>query len=309
MSQHRSRTISRLSNRLSQHTTTGVLGGAAILATGLTLASIAGADSDPDAGHGADYTVAASTDDPADSGESTDSAAPADPARTGPVVAFGDSYFSAPSVPEGLGPCGRSTGNWTRLAAAETGRDIHDYSCAGDTSTTMLDRVDEAVKAGDLDAGTATVVLAIGGNDFSHQKAVLGDTVGDLPETRGKVLGNIAEAVSRIRAAAPDARLVFTGYLPSTDGPKVCRDAGTSVDDEPLNDLEAYISGTMARAAEAAGASFVDVRDAAAGNSTCSPVGTRYVSGSDDGSSDVLLKWHPTQAGNRFMADLLIPEL
>ena len=211
-------------------------------------------------------------------------------------------------MPEGLGPCGRSSGNWTRLAAAETGRDIHDYSCAGDTSTTMLDRVDDAVRSGDLDTGTATVVLAIGGNDFSHQKAVLGDTVGDLPETRGKVLANVAEAVSRIRAAAPDARLVFTGYLPSTDGPKVCRDAGASVDDGPLNDLEAYISATMARAAEAAGASYVDVRDAAAGNSTCSPVGTRYVSGSDDGSSDVLLKWHPTQAGNRFMADQLIPE-
>lgn len=294
----RSRYANRLSNRLSERTVVGVLGGAVVLATGLTLASIVGEDQSPDADHGAGYTVAADT---ADTTDKT--------GRTGPVVAFGDSYFSSPSLTESLGDCGRSSGNWIHLAAKQTGRDIHDYSCAGDTSTTMLDRVDKAVDSGDLADSTATVVLAIGGNDFNHQKAVLGDAVSDLPGTRTKVLANVAEAVTKIRAAAPDARLVFTGYLPSTDGAKVCRTAGNSVDDAPLNDLEAYISETMSQAATAAGASFIDVRSAAAGNSTCSKVGTRYVAGSDDDASDLLFKWHPTEAGNRFMADLITPEL
>ena len=125
---------------------------------------------------------------------------------------------------------------------------------------------------------------------------------------------NIGVAVTRIRAAAPYARLVFSSYLPATVGPYVCRDAGPvdgvslPVYDQQLDETEAYISETMAIAAEEHDATFVDVRAAADGNSTCSPVGQRYLSG-EDGAADVLMAWHPTAAGDRFMADLLIPQI
>jgi lysophospholipase L1-like esterase len=321
MPHHRSRTRNRLpkhlsdqlskglprglSPRLSQRASFGIVGGAVVVATGLTLASVAGADSDTSPEPEADYTVAAST----DSQDST-AGGTGDTGGTGsPVVAFGDSYYSSPSLAEGLGNCGRSSGNWTRLAAEKTGREVLDHSCAGDTSETMLGRVRDAVDKGDLSDRTGSVVLAIGGNDFSHQKAVLGLPVSDLPGTRAKVLANIAKSVSMIRDAAPNAHLVFTGYLPSTDGSTVCRSTGPSIEDAPLNDVETYINGTMQLAADAAGATFVNVRDAAKGNSTCSAIGTRFVSGDEDGSSDVLLKWHPTEAGNRFMADLITPQL
>ncbi|WP_297005106.1 GDSL-type esterase/lipase family protein [uncultured Corynebacterium sp.] len=232
----------------------------------------------------------------------------------GNVVVFGDSYYSSPDPAALTRPCARSDGNWARLAAADTGADIHDFSCGGATSESMLDLVDEALASGDLGSETGTVFLSIGGNDFGHQGAVRGAKIDDLDGRRTTVLDNIGVAVTRIRAAAPYARLVFSSYLPATVGPYVCRDAGPvdgvslPVYDQQLDETEAYISETMAIAAEEHDATFVDVRAAADGNSTCSPVGQRYLSG-EDGAADVLMAWHPTAAGDRFMADLFIPQI
>lgn len=234
---------------------------------------------------------------------------------TGDVVVFGDSYYSSPDRAALARPCAQSTRNWPRLVAEQTGRTIHDWTCGGATSETLLTRIREATDAGELGPGTTTVVLSIGGNDFAHQGAVRGLPVTDLQARRDTVLANVATAVASIRDAAPGVKLVMSSYLPSTVGPYVCRSAGPvdgvslPVYDQQLNDVEGYISDTMGIAARDHGASFVDLRSAAEGNSTCSPTGERFVAGEDDGAPDVLMAWHPTQAGVRFMADQLTPQL
>lgn len=260
-------------------TVLGLAGGGAVAATALTVTSLSGATS----GHHR------------------------------PVVVFGDSYYSAPDAPALLRPCAQSENNWPRLAAAETGYTVHDWSCGGATSASLLDRIKEALAAGDLTPSTGTVFLAVGGNDFAHQDAVRGIGVDGLPGRRDVVLANVATSVRIIRATAPDAKIVMSNYLPATVGPYVCRDAGPvegvslPVYDPTLDDVEAYISETMGIAAQQAGVDFVDLRAAADGNSTCSPVGERFIAG-EDGPADILMSWHPTQAGARFMADLFIPE-
>ncbi|MGO3098703.1 GDSL-type esterase/lipase family protein [Corynebacterium variabile] len=233
---------------------------------------------------------------------------------SGNVVVFGDSYYSSPDEAALTRTCSQSDANWSRLAAADTGVAVHDFSCGGVTSETMLERVDEALASGDLGAETGTVFLSIGGNDFAHQGVVRGMKIGDLDGRRETVMTNVDTAVSKIRDAAPDAKLVFSSYLPATVGPYVCRTDGPvervslPVYDQQLDEVEGYISETMALAAEKYDAEFVDVRSAAAGNSTCSPVGERFLSG-EEGAPDVLMAWHPTAAGSRFMADLFIPEI
>ena len=229
------------------------------------------------------------------------------------VVVFGDSYYSTPDAPALQRPCAQSEHNWPRLAEERTGVTVHDWSCGGATSASLLDHVKESLVAGDLGQDTGTVFLSVGGNDFAHQDAVRGGTVDDLEGRRDIVLANVSTAVGIIRATAPGARLVMSSYLPSTVGPYVCRTAGPvqgvslPVYDPDLDAVEAYISETMALAAQQHGADFVDLRAAAEGNSTCSPVGSRFVSGEQDGAADVLMAWHPTQAGAVFMADSLIP--
>lgn len=233
---------------------------------------------------------------------------------TGDVVAFGDSYYSSPDDAALTRPCAQSDQNWPRLAAAATGIPVHDWSCGGAISADLIARIAEAKDAGELGAATRTVFLSIGGNDFAHQSAVRGEAVDDLEGRRATVLDNVAAAVDAITAAAPDAKIVMSSYLPATVGPYVCRSAGANggvslpVYDQTLDTVEAYISETLSIAAEQNGASFVDIRSAADGNSTCSPVWQRYVSGEDDGAADVLMAWHPTQAGAQFMADQFIPE-
>lgn len=230
----------------------------------------------------------------------------------GNAVVFGDSYYSSPGAPDRTGPCGRSDRNWPRLAA-ERGATISDWSCAADTSGSMLGRIDEATAAGQLGLTTTTVFISVGGNDFSHQDAVRGAAVPDLEARRATVLDNVGAAVGKIRAAAPATRIVFSSYLPATDGPTYCPSgtAGGAVTDPDLDDVEGYISATMGVAAESYGGEFADVRGAAkaVGNSTCSPAGVRFVTGFSDGAPDHLADWHPTQAGNQFMADLLAPRV
>lgn len=236
-------------------------------------------------------------------------------APAGDVVVLGDSYYSSPNVEALTLDCAQSEQNWPRLAAAETGVAVHDWSCGGATSETLLGRIDAASKAKEIGPNTRTVFLSIGGNDFSHQGAVRGLEVTDLETRRNTVLGNVSTAVDKIHNLAPDAKIVMSSYIPSTVGPYVCRTAG-SVNgvsapeyDPELDAVEKYISDTMSVAAKQHDATFVDIRSAADGNSTCSPVGERYLAGDDDGAADVLMAWHPTQAGVRFMADQFIPEI
>lgn len=231
----------------------------------------------------------------------------------GNAVVFGDSYYSSPASADRTGDCGQSDQNWPRLAAADTGSRVDDWSCSGATSGSMLDRIDAAAAAGALSPTTSSVFISVGGNDFSHQDAVRGNPVPDLDARRATVLGNVGAAVAKIRAAAPVTRIIFSSYLPATDGPTYCPQgtAGPAQSDPGLDSTEAYISDTMALAAGSNGSEFVDVRGAAKaqGNSTCSPVGQRFVTGFSDGGADHLFDWHPTQAGNRFMADQLEPRI
>jgi hypothetical protein len=259
-------------------------------------------------------------------------AAPAT-ASTGPYVALGDSYTSAPLVPFPTGNpilCGRSTNNYPRVVA----RAIHplsftDASCGGATTGDMtgpqnLANFETAPPQFDaLKAGDALVTLGIGGNDAG----LLGVAVecGELDlfapsgtackdhYTAGGVDPNVtsinatgpkvAAAIQGIHARAPHAEVVIVGYpdgLPvngTSCWPLVPISAG---DVTYFNSLEQRLNAVLATAAATNNAVFVDTFRSTIGHDACKLPGVAWINGIFPNS--IAFPLHPNLMGEHDMA-------
>jgi lysophospholipase L1-like esterase len=234
-------------------------------------------------------------------------------AAAGPYVALGDSYTSAPLVPNQVGRpigCARSDRNYPSLvAAAIRVSAFRDESCASARTEHMTapQRVPFAGVHGPqfdgLHPGAALVTVGIGGNDVGLVEAAI--TCGQLgvlaptgtacrnhfarPDGGDRLAEQIAATAPRIAATlegiharAPNARVLIVGY------PDVAPRNGRSC--YPLVPLSpddiAYLDG-MLRATNAmiAGqaalhdAEYVDTYDDSIGHDVCTPPGTRWYEG------------------------------
>jgi lysophospholipase L1-like esterase len=207
-------------------------------------------------------------------------------------VALGDSFTAAPGVlPAVKGtPCQRSTRNYPRLLAERLGVRLTDVSCVGaDTShLTRPQRLGGRRVRPQLAAlrdSTDLVTVGLGGNDLGlFARLVLGclreesagspcDEPGgaafraDLAEIETRVTG----AIDRVQAAAPEAVVVVVGYPQLVPERGVCQLLPMDAARYPvMRAVNAGLSAAVARAATAAGATYVDVLAASEGHDVCS---------------------------------------
>ncbi|PPF56715.1 esterase [Clavibacter michiganensis] len=269
--------------------------------------------------------------------------APAAPLR---VVSLGDSYSTgtgpAEPLPGDAGVCGRTVASSVRVAAAAVGADLVDAACDGASTADLVaprERGGQTVPA-QLDAladGADVVLVRLGGNDLGFPALVGGclarDPDGPVaagPTTcvdalapaggsdavrariDGEVATRLAEAFARIRAAAPDARIVALGYLTVLGDPDALpaegclRATATSAvngqvlladrDAVWLAGIQRELDGAIARAAADAGARFVDQETPTVAHGACAgDAGDPYVAGLGGSAGDVPL--HPNAAG------------
>ncbi|AWF98484.1 SGNH/GDSL hydrolase family protein [Clavibacter michiganensis] len=269
--------------------------------------------------------------------------APAEPLR---VVSLGDSYSTgtgpAEPLPGDPGVCGRTVASSVRVAAAEVGAELVDAACDGASTadlTAPRERGGQSVPA-QLDSladGADVVLVRLGGNDLGFPALVGGclarDPAGPVaagPTTcvdalapsggtdavrariNGEVATRLGEAFARIRAAAPDARIVALGYLTVLGDPDALpaegclRATATSTvngqvlladrDAAWLAGIQRELDGAIARTAADAGARFVDQETPTAEHGACAgDAGDAYVAGLGGSAGDVPL--HPNAAG------------
>jgi len=266
-----------------------------------------------------------------------------DPLR---VVSLGDSYStgtgSAEPLPGDPGLCGRTVAASIRVAAAAVGADLVDAACDGATTADLLaprERGGQTLPAqiDALDGGADVVLVRIGGNDLGFPALVGGCLARDAdgpvaagPTTcvdalapaggtdavrariDGEVSARLADAFGRIRAAAPDARIVALGYLTVLGDPDalpaegcLAATATSSVNgqvlltdrDAPwLAGIQDELDAAIAREAERAGIRFVDQATPTAAHGSCvGDDGDPYVAGLGGSAGDVPL--HPNAAG------------
>jgi lysophospholipase L1-like esterase len=278
------------------------------------------------------------------------------PTAAGPlrVVSLGDSYSTgtgpAEPVPGDPGVCGRTVAASVRVAAAEVGAELVDAACDGATTAELAapgERGGQRVPA-QLDAladGADVVLVRLGGNDLGFPALVGGclarDAAGpvvagpaacvdalapaggtDAVRARidGEVSERLADAFARIRAAAPDARIVALGYLTVLGDPDALPAEGclratassevngqvllTDRDAVWLAGVQRALDDAIARAARDAGARFVDQETPTAAHGSCvGDAGDPYVAGLGGSAGSVPL--HPNAAGLAWEAGAL----
>ncbi|MEL4163713.1 GDSL-type esterase/lipase family protein, partial [Corynebacterium bovis] len=143
----------------------------------------------------------------------------------GGIVMLGDSYFANTTLPQvvgaltGLGEQGCVKGEYRPATevARITGAPVQDFSCNGTRlygEGNVIDaHIDEAVRAGALNPGTAFVPVMIGANDGLASNGAID------PGAAAQGFDRVAQ---RVRAAAPNARLLFVSY------PSITNDRGNT---------------------------------------------------------------------------------
>jgi lysophospholipase L1-like esterase len=237
------------------------------------------------------------------------SAGPAAAAPGDVYVALGDSFASAPLVPNmiNLG-CARSDHNYPRLLAARLGvATFRDVTCSGAdtrdlTSPQSLSLLDQDLPPAPpqydaLSADTTLVTMTMGGNDTGlvgvgqncmnvlpfqtpcTQRYIVNgvDTVAARIDNFAPAM---AAAVQGIRARAPRARIVVTGY-----GLYIQRNGCWPAqpvypgDANWLQGLVDRLNGVIRAQALANGAEYVDLRTPSAGHDACRSASTKWIEG------------------------------
>jgi lysophospholipase L1-like esterase len=243
-------------------------------------------------------------------------------------VALGDSYSAASGVlppdPEARPWCLRSTSNYPHLIAAATGAELTDVTCGGaDTSDYFTPQYQDVPPQLDaLQADTELVTMTIGGNDSGvfinsivqcgaagastlGQGSPCKDRYGSSFEDtiRTTTYPSLVKALQAVQAAAPAARVAILSYpwiLPTSVG---CFDKMPVAEgDVPyLRSLQTTLNDAVRRAAEATGATYVDMNQVSEGHDACQPLGVRWIEPVFQGTNPVIV--HPNALGEQAMAE------
>ncbi|QNP64390.1 SGNH/GDSL hydrolase family protein [Streptomyces genisteinicus] len=245
-------------------------------------------------------------------------------------VALGDSYSAGSGVlpldPSASLLCARTTKNYPNLLADRTGADFTDVTCGGAKTehfaTAQYPGVPPQFDA--LRADTDLVTLTIGGNDnntFINAILACGG-LGVLTAGQGSPCKNthgssfsddiarktypaITAALNEIRARSPKAEVAILGYpwiVPEQSVPGCFLKMPIAKGDVPyLRKIQADLNSAVERAANATGATFVDMAAASEGHDACTPAGTRWIEPVLFGTNIVPV--HPNAVGEAAMAD------
>lgn len=258
----------------------------------------------------------------------SDDTTPAAEANPGELTVFGDSYASNPDfwVTYGLAPddgyprtggCVQAPNNWPRKLASQTGRVLHDWSCNGHTTGDVLNRIEDARRAGALNGATGTVAVAVGMNNYGpwgyfHD----GNNFLDPGVVRSTYIRDMHQIADKIRAYAPNANIVMPGMLSISSNNMVCPlnvipEFPLGLPVPVLTSVENWLADTQRDAAREIGATFVDVKGPSAAHSTCStPDSERYVAGLVDTTTpNYNFLFHPSDKGSQLIADLVKPHI
>ncbi|MEU6368659.1 SGNH/GDSL hydrolase family protein [Streptomyces sp. NPDC046931] len=241
-------------------------------------------------------------------------------------VALGDSYASAPAVPDQVDAnCKRSDRNYPSLVAAYARARLRDVTCSGATTAEMTAPQGTApAQFSALGRRTDLVTVSIGGNDVGFT-TVLGTcarlTASDptgapcrafftdggrdrLTDTVERTAPKIARVIRGVRQRSPHARILLVGYpdlFPENGVGCTSGSVPFAAGDFPyLRDKEKELNTMLAREAYRHGAGYVDTYTPTIGHDLCRPTGQRWIETLSPATPAAPL--HPNAEGEQAMA-------
>lgn len=266
------------------------------------------------------------------------SAAPGEGSPYPTYVALGDSYTSAPGVPqtEQESGCLRSNGNYANLVANQLKSQFVDVSCSGATTVSLVGAQQAnghvvPPQFAALTADTSLVTIGIGGNDVKLFETMVGvcaqfalsdrdgspckDYMADagrkkdlLLEKIDKVQERVTSALKGVRNRSPQAEIVLVGYPQPVPAQGRCRILPLAKKDYPyVRDVVTRLGDAMRAAAKKADVDYIDMVKASRGHDICA--GTEaWVNGAN---TDLMraLAFHPFAEEQQAVADLIMQRL
>lgn len=262
--------------------------------------------------------------------EQTQLAAAQESLEGGRYVALGSSFAAGPMLPPpkpgAPARCGQSLNNYPTLLAERFGMVLVDRTCSGATTDHVLGPWNEIpAQIDSVTADTRLVTVTIGGNDLSYignlfsatclfnARALKASGADSKPCGAMRVPteadyardeAQLNEIARRVRAAAPQARLVFVQYLTPLPPPGLlCAATPVGTAEAALvREIGRRLAEITARAALAHGALVVEMNQSSASHTPCDA--EPWMIGSPqgyDGSRG--LAWHLNLAGMRATAE------
>jgi hypothetical protein len=241
-------------------------------------------------------------------------------------VALGDSYSAASGVlpVDLMAPqCLRSTRNYPRLIAADTGAQLKDVTCGAAETNDFFESQypGTAPQLNAVQVGTELVTMTIGGNDsgvFINAILACGaagvSTLGQGSPCKDRYGSSFEEtienttypalvsALSAVRAKAPAARVAILGYpwIMPASGSCFLKMPVAKGDVPYVRGIQATLNDAVRRAAAATGSIYVDMNAVSEGHDACRPLGVRWVEPVLLGTNPVVV--HPNALGESKMA-------
>ncbi|MDQ0755297.1 SGNH/GDSL hydrolase family protein [Arthrobacter sp. B3I4] len=206
-------------------------------------------------------------------------AAPAQAVDKTKYIALGDSYAAGQGAGAYLDSCYRSENSYSELAAETKAiKLVTKAACSGNTTgdvvQTQLKKLNPStelvtITAGGNNLGFGTIVTKCVTAMFNPAAAPDCDKASNAAAAQiasGKLAGDVAAMIQSVQAAAPNARIVVTGYPYLYDPIAPGQTDPTSLFIYRATALADGLNATIAAAAKATGAQYVDVRGAFLGH-------------------------------------------
>lgn len=235
---------------------------------------------------------------------------PAAAASASQYVALGDSYSSGVGSRvfyEEEGSCDRSPYAYGPLIAGRRGYSLSFEACSGAKTSDVIKN-----QLGPLSSTTSLVTITIGGNDAGFSEVMLncalyyftcGSSIKEADEFIEKTLPGLLKTTYKdISERATKAFVVVLGYphLFTSEGTTCNVNFLTSGHEKELNHSADLLDGVIRKAAEAAGFTFVDPREAFLSHEICSS--DEWLNGQSNPLSE---SYHPnTQGQEEFASEI-----
>jgi lysophospholipase L1-like esterase len=206
-------------------------------------------------------------------------AVPAEAADRTRYVALGDSYAAGLGAGPYLDECYRSENSYSELAAhTKSIKLVANAACSGKTTQDVVN-----TQLRRLGRTTGLVTITAGGNNLRFAQilascgaAMVNPAAGPLCDAASayaegqisshRLSGDVTAMIQHVKAAAPNAKVVVTGYPYLYDPVAPGRTDSMSRFIYKATVLADGLNGSIAAAARATGAEYVDVRAAFAGH-------------------------------------------
>lgn len=259
-----------------------------------------------------------------------------DPDGPAQYVALGDSYTSAPGVPDTVDVgCYRSNRNYPTLVADELDLNLTDVSCGGATTTSLSD-VQQTPTGGvppqfeALTEHTRLVTVGIGANDDGLFGSLLttcmelGRQPGDGSPCRDamnkdgsdQLLESIDDIQSRLSSAlldlqdrAPNAEVVLVGYPQPVPDRVRCSALPLAAGDYAyVREIFVALAKATEGAADRTGIEYIDLLSASDGHDMCAG-DEAWLTGVTTGPDDETVPMHPKPEEQEAVAELVVAAL